>query len=252
MNTMQNPFIWHDLMTPDAPSAKKFYAAVVGWTFTPQMPTYTVVNAGGLGVGGIMDTPPEMQGMPPVWTGYVFTPDVDAACKQVLALGGKIYREAWDVPGIARMAVVGDPTGAALMIMEPKSTEQRTLPQGSAPGTVGWNELYTSDMDTAWAFYSSLFGWTKGHAHDMGAMGIYQLFQIDGKDIGGMMKKMDSMPMSMWGYYFNVSGIDAAVKRLTIAGGKVLNGPMEVPGGQWTVSAQDPQGAYFNLVSVTK
>ena len=36
------------------------------------------------------------------------------------------------------------------------------------------------------------------------------------------------------------------------AGGKIANGPMEVPGGQWVVTAQDPQGAFFSLVSATK
>ena len=249
---MQNPFIWHDLMTSDVESAKKFYSAVVGWTFDSQMPGYDVLMVGNAGVGGIMPTPPEMKGMPSFWSGYVHTPDVDATCEQVKKLGGKIMREAWDVPDVGRMAVIGDPTGASLMVMQPFSQEQRNMPKEGAVGTVGWNELYTSDLDKAWEFYSKLFGWTKGTSMDMGAMGIYQLFQIDSKDHGGMMKKMDAMPMSSWGYYFNVNGIDAAIERIRHAGGKVLNGPMEVPGGQWTVTAQDEQGAHFSLVSNTK
>jgi uncharacterized protein len=32
-------------------------------------------------------------------------------------------------------------------------------------------------------------------------------------------------------------------------GGKVLNGPMQVPGGGWIINGQDPQGAMFSLVS---
>ena len=153
---------------------------------------------------------------------------------------------------MARMAIIADPTGASFMIMQPRSTEQRTMAKEGAVGTVGWNELYTSDLEKAWEFYSNLFGWTKGTSIDMGAMGIYQLFQVNGKDHGGMMKKMDSMPMSTWGYYFTVNGIDAAVERIRQAGGKIVNGPMEVPGGQWTVSAQDKQGAFFSLVSIAK
>jgi predicted enzyme related to lactoylglutathione lyase len=31
-------------------------------------------------------------------------------------------------------------------------------------------------------------------------------------------------------------------------GGQVLNGPMEVPGGDWIVQALDPQGAMFAVV----
>ena len=87
---------------------------------------------------------------------------------------------------------------------------------------------------------------------DMGPMGVYQLFQIDGKDVGGMMKKMDSMPVPSWVYYFNVDGIDKAVARIAKAGGKIAMGPHQVPGGQWIVTAQDPQGAFFSLLSESK
>ena len=252
MSKMQNPFIWHDLMTSDVESAKTFYGAVVGWTFISPMPNYTLIHADGVGMGGIMATPPETKSMPPVWSGYVFTPDVDAACKQVIKLGGKIHREAWDVPDVARMARIGDPTGAGLMVMQPFPTGQQRTPKPGAVGTVGWNELHASDLNTAWDFYSKLFGWTKGAEHDMGPMGKYLLFQIDGKDVGGMMKKMDSTPVPTWNYYFNVDGIDTAAARITKAGGKISMGPHEVPGGQWIVSAKDPQGASFHLLSNTK
>ena len=99
---MQNPFVWHDLMTSDVESAKSFYADVVGWTFSLQPPSYNVLMVGDMGVGGIMETPPEMKGMPSFWSGYVYTPDVDAACVQVKRLGGKIMREPWDIPRLIR------------------------------------------------------------------------------------------------------------------------------------------------------
>ena len=44
----------------------------------------------------------------------------------------------------------------------------------------------------------------------------------------------------------------AAVERINVAGGQVLMGPMEVPGGSWVVQACDPQGAHFALVSATR
>ncbi len=249
---MQNPFIWHDLMTSDVEGAKKYYGEVVGWTYSQQMPNYVVTQVDGAGMGGIMDTPPEMKGMPAVWTGYVYTPDVDTACKQAVQLGGKIYKEAWTVPDVGRMAVIADPTGAGFMIMQPLSTEQRAMPKAGSIGTVGWNELHAGDLNKAWDFYSAMFGWAKGHGHDMGPEGIYQMFQVDGKDLGGMMKKMDTMPMPTWVYYFMVDGMEAAVARITKAGGKVAYGPMEVPGGQWTVHGIDPQGGHFALLSNTK
>jgi predicted enzyme related to lactoylglutathione lyase len=46
-----------------------------------------------------------------------------------------------------------------------------------------------------------------------------------------------------------VPEIDAGAARIAAGGGKILNGPVEVPGGQWVVNAMDPQGAAFSLVA---
>jgi predicted enzyme related to lactoylglutathione lyase len=64
-----------------------------------------------------------------------------------------------------------------------------------------------------------------------------------------MMNRMKEMPQSWWNYYINVDGIDAAKGRVEKAGGKVMMGPMEVPGGQWVLQGQDPQGGFFALVA---
>ncbi|WP_254453490.1 hypothetical protein [Siccirubricoccus sp. G192] len=56
------------------------------------------------------------------------------------------------------------------------------------------------------------------------------------------------VPAPFWLYYFRVGDIDAAVGRVTGGGGQVLNGPMEVPGGDWIIQGMDPQGAMFALV----
>jgi hypothetical protein len=249
---MQNPFVWHDLMTPDVEAAKKFYVDVVGWNFVEQGMGYNVAMVGDAGMGGIMKSPEHLLKMPPVWRGYIYTPDVDAACKKIAKLGGTIHLEPWDIPDTLRMAVVGDPTGPVFNIMQPLSQQDRKMATEGAVGTVGWNELHAGDLNVAWDFYSQMFGWTKGTAMDMGAMGPYQIFQIDGKDAGGMMTRQEMMPMPMWLHYFRVDGIDAAVARINKAGGKVVMGPHQVPGGQWIVSAFDPQGGNFQLISLSK
>lgn len=250
---MQNPFVWHDLMTTDVEGAKAFYQKVIGWNYSSQHPGYHVTLAGDHGVGGIMEMPDHLKSMPPFWSGYVYTPDVDAACKQVVEYGGKVLQQPWDIEGTIRMAVIADPDGAVLNIMQPLSKEERTWPAEGAPGTVGWNELHAGNLDVAWNFYSKMFGWTKGHAHDMGPpVGVYQLFQIDGKNVGEMMKKMDAMPQPAWVYYFVVDGIDVAAQRIRDAGGTVATGPLGVPGGLWILHAFDPQGGHFRLLSNTK
>jgi len=122
------------------------------------------------------------------------------------------------------------------------------LPIGTQ-GTVGWRELYAADGSSVFAFYEKMFGWTKAEAIDMGPMGIYQLFAAGDVPVGGIMTKPATIPMPCWGYYFNVDGIDAAAERVTAAGGTIINGPHQVPGGQWIVQCTDPQGAAFSLVA---
>jgi predicted enzyme related to lactoylglutathione lyase len=51
----------------------------------------------------------------------------------------------------------------------------------------------------------------------------------------------------MWIYYTDVADLDAAMARATKHGAKVMNGPMEVPGGARIVQMMDPQGAAFAL-----
>ena len=88
------------------------------------------------------------------------------------------------------------------------------------------------------------------YATESEEMGTYQLFATGGgAPAGGMMTKPPSIPRPFWGYYFNVPAIDAAADRVKAAGGTILMGPHEVPGGQWIVQCKDPQDAYFALVA---
>jgi hypothetical protein len=125
-------------------------------------------------------------------------------------------------------------------------------PAPPANGTIGWHELYTTDIDGAFDFYNKLFGWTKVNDMDMGPMGVYRIFdEGDHKQMGdgGMMNKPPQIPLACWNFYFCVDAIGAAIKRVEAGGGKVLNGPQQVPGGGWIIQGQDPQGAMFSLLS---
>jgi predicted enzyme related to lactoylglutathione lyase len=83
-------------------------------------------------------------------------------------------------------------------------------------------------------------------------MGTYQMFATGDSPVGGIMTKPAAIPMPYWGYYFNVDGIDAAAERVTAGGGAIINGPHQVPGGQWIVQCTDPQGAAFALVATRR
>jgi predicted enzyme related to lactoylglutathione lyase len=211
--------------------------------------TYTLLSAGAAQVGGLMATPQELLdlGVPPCWTGYVGVDDVDAAAEKAKNLGGEVRRPPDDIPGVGRFAIVADPLGAAIALFHADQAAPEWAPAGTA-GHFGWHELYTDDIEKAFAFYAAMFGWRKDEAMDMGPMGTYQLFAIGDRVCGGVMNKPPGFPGSAWLYYVNVGDIDAAAERVTSGGGKIMNGPMEVPSGDWIIQAQDPQGAWFALV----
>lgn len=245
-------FIWYELMTPDVEGAKAFYAAVVGWTMSeggqPGMP-YTIVSAATHGVGGIMALP--AKDAPPGWFGYVGVRDTDAMVQRIVDAGGRVLRAPEDIPKVGRFAVVADPGGAAFLLLTPTPRgDEPSKAAAGTTGTIGWHELYAGDgQEAAFAFYSKLFGWTTVEEMDMGEMGKYRIFAIDGVQAGGMMDKPPQAPAAAWGFYVNVDGIDTAIERINANGGKVLMGPHEVPGGSWIVQATDPQGVNFALVS---
>jgi len=195
---------------------------------------------------------PEMalaNGARPAWTGYVGVPDVDACVARVDAAGGRVHHPPEDIPGVGRFAVVADPQGAVFIVFRGSGDGAPTPAAPGTPGHVGWRELLAGDLDSAFAFYSDMFGWTRADAVDMGPMGIYQLFATGDAPVGGMMTRPSSVPKPFWLYYFNVDAIDAAVARVGERGGRTLNGPHEVPGGSWIAQCMDPQGAMFAMVA---
>ncbi|MBI5838405.1 MAG: VOC family protein [Candidatus Eisenbacteria bacterium] len=252
--TKTQSFFWYELMTTDRNAAYAFYRKIVGWEgkdFGGGGTPYTVLSVGASGIGGMMDLSPEMcgAGLRPCWMGYISVDDVDACVARIVAAGGKIHRAPADIPGVGRFAVVADPHGAGFMLLKGSSPEGYTPPAPGARGTIGWHELHAGDGIPAFEFYSSLFGWTKAEDMDMGPLGVYRLFAAGDAPIGGIMTKMKESPMPFWLFYFNVDAIDAATALVKENGGQVMNGPMEVPTGQWIVQCLDPQGAMFALVA---
>ena len=243
--------VWYELMTSDMAAAETFYKNVIGWTAAPfeGSPTpYTAFNRkGGVGVAGLMKTPEGMH-FPPFWAMYIAVPNFDAAVAHIKRLGGSELSPVIDIPKVGRLQMLKDPQGAAFYIIQPGSSEER--PEGAPEiGEGSWHELMTTDADAAMKFYSEVFGWQPSESMDMGEMGKYQMFNRPHGMIGGMMNKgpqMADVPPN-WSIYFLVPDINAAVERVKANGGKILNGPMEVPGGDWIVNAMDPQGAAFSL-----
>jgi predicted enzyme related to lactoylglutathione lyase len=243
--------VWCELLTTDVQGAEAFYTAVVGWTVAPfdgsPTPYDILKRPDGAGMGGVMKIPQGMN-FPPHWVMYIGVPDLDAAVEHIQRLGGSTLSPLIEVPNVGRLQVMKDPQGAMFSILEPAPSSGDRPEVPPEPGDVSWRELYATDAAAAVKFYSEVFGWRETQAMDMGAMGKYHIF-ARAFDLGGMMNKPKEMAQAPphWGLYFRVNDLGGAIERVKANGGQVLNGPMEVPGGDQVANCMDAQGATFSL-----
>ena len=251
-------FIWYELMSADPEAAKTFYDEVVGWNIGSAVADYNgyrmIERSDGKPAGGILPLTAEMQqhGARPTWLGYIHVADVDQAAREIDQDGGKLLMS-HDIPNVGRIALVTDPSGAHFYIMKPIPPANDPDAKSDVFSTnqaqhVRWNELSTTDQDRAVQFYTRHFGWTQQGDMDMGEFGKYQFIQANGVGIGAIMRKPPQIPVSMWTYYIGVEDIDRAAEAIKSGGGQVMHGPMEIPGGEFSLNALDPEGAPFGLV----
>jgi hypothetical protein len=252
---VQRRFAWYELMTTDPKGAQSFYTNLVGWGLQDfnagTNEPYVMWTRNSQPLGGVMTLPEEARkmGAPPHWLAYVDVGNVDATVAQATNLGAKVYVPPTDIPGGGRFAVLADPQGAVFgVVSSAQPVPEPAEPARPQAGEFSWHELMTTDQTGAFTFYNTLFGWEKGEATDMGPMGIYQVFGRRGRSLGGMFNKPPQMPAPPhWMLYVRVPDVDKATERVKALGGKILNGPMDVPGGDRIVQCMDPQGAAFAL-----
>lgn len=264
MSEDRGGFVWYELITDDVDRAREFYRAVVGWEISSEgqdLPTggsYRMIGrSDGGNAGGVMAMSADMKahGAKPVWLGYIHHPNVDGAVARIKQAGGEVHMPPMDMPGVGRMAMVADPQGAQFYVMNP------TPPEPGATSDVfdavkaqhiRWNELWTIDQPAAVALYTELFGWTQEGAMPMGPMGDYLFIQHGDVGLGAIAQAQAGGEGPRWQYFAGVDDIDRACAAATAHGGKVLNEPQQIPGGEYTVYAYDPSGATIGLVGPRK
>lgn len=250
--SIRGHFLWHELLTTDTDAARSFYRKVVGWrpVAWDQDPSYTLWMVGKRPMGGLMTLPSDAAatGARPSWMAYIGTDDIDATARDVERFGGKVLRPAWEIPSVGKIAVLQDPQGAVFAAYSPATVPEPKYPV--AVGDFSWHELATTDPEAAFRFYQELFGWQATGSHDMGPDGVYQMFGLNGRSFGGIYRKPAEMATPPhWLVYAKVRDSGKAAAAAQAAGGTVVKGPMEVPGGSWIAQIVDPQGAAFAVDS---
>jgi len=235
-------FSWVDLATTDVDGARAFYASVFGWV-GDEAAGGSMLRLDGSLVSAIFPLSDESRaaGAPASWTSYVTVDDVDATATRAVELGGRVARDAFDLADVGRVALIEDPQGARLALWQ--AGTHAGAERVNDVGCLCINELVTSDLDGASAYYEQLFGWTTGLV-DTGPGGPTLVWVHNRGSLNAQMSVEPSPPH--WRPYFSVASTAATVEHLETVGGSAIVGPFPIPGGSIAV-VRDPQGAEFAL-----
>ncbi|MFE5587732.1 VOC family protein, partial [Kitasatospora sp. NPDC056531] len=152
---------WVDLMAKDQQAALDFYRDLFGWQGQPgpaEFGGYAVCALNGKAVAGIgpAAAPEGMPEPPTVWTSYLATTDAEATQDAIVEAGGTLLVPVMDVGSLGRMLVAADPQGAVFGVWQPGEFSGAQVVNEA--GALIWNELHTSDVEGATAFYGEAFG----------------------------------------------------------------------------------------------
>ncbi|MBN2906424.1 MAG: VOC family protein [Rhodobacteraceae bacterium] len=116
---------WTELRTRDVAGALTYYKDVCGWNFEAlemQGILYHVGRRGDRPVVGVADMRalPELDGAPPHWFSYFAVNSLERALEKSAARGGQVIRPPVPIDGLGRIAIVSDPSGAALGLITPE------------------------------------------------------------------------------------------------------------------------------------
>ncbi|WP_030276795.1 VOC family protein [Streptomyces sp. NRRL B-24484] len=243
---------WVDLMAKDQQAALDFYRDLLGWQGRPgpaEFGGYAVCELNGRAVAGIGPAmaPEGMPEPPTVWTSYLASTDAPATQDAVVAAGGTLLVPTMDVGNLGRMLVAADPQGAVFGVWQPGEFSGAQV--ANEAGALTWNELHTTDVPAAAAFYGDAFGI---EIEPLAGADSYWELRVGGRAVGGVTLLANDPPgtPAHWLTYFAVDDVDATVDALVKRNGTVLAPPFDMMAGRMSVVA-DAQGAPFALIKPT-
>lgn len=230
--------VWVDLATTDAAASTAFYGALFGWTATEpsaELGGYQSFTLDGRRVAGL--TP--MGG--PIWMTHFSTEDAEATAASVAGHGGQVLYEPMDVADLGRLAICEDPQGAPFGLWQPG--RHRGAEAVNTADALVWNELHTTDVAAASAFYTAVFGWTA--AEDPAGDHDYTVFSVAGRPVAGAEQQGEPH----WRVWFGAVDTDGSAARATELGATLEAGPFDIGGVGRAAVLSDPIGASFGLLA---
>lgn len=238
---------WMDLATPDLAVATEFYRQVFGWNYIDTGPDFghyhmAVMNDhNAAGMGPLQPGSP----MPSAWTIYFSSDDAAADVARAQALGGTVLVDGMVIGDSGIMAICVDPTGAVFGLWQANKHIGAGI--DGEHGGMAWWEVNTWDSGATCDFYGKLFNLTPQKMEGMD----YFILQRGEQMVCGVLQmdaNWEGMPPH-WMGYFAVDNTDAALTRVTSAGGKVMVPAFDMAYGRMAVIA-DPAGAAVSIVQL--
>jgi len=260
---------WVDTSQPDPEAAVDFYSGLFGWEFEDVMPPgspgkYFIARIRGGDVAAVGSQPEEL-GPKALWNTYIWVDSADETASKVLDAGGKVLMDPFDIMDSGRMALLGDPSGAAFCVWQAKQHKGARIV--NEHGSLNFNGLNTRDPEAAKAFYASVFGW-----ETLVLPGGFEMWTLPGygdylerdnprlremvaesggpegfedvvASINPIAEGQPDVPPH-WDVRFSVDDADAIAEKAAELGGQVIVPPFDAPWVRMTVIA-DPQGATF-------
>jgi len=224
--------IWRDLLTHDPEGSQRFYAELFGWQFESvgaasglgSNSAYTLIRHNGKLIGGMIDTV-ALNGRDDIsqWIVLMSVDDIDVAAAKFSTAGGEVVTPPTDLKRRGKVAVVGDVEGALLGLLRTRDGD----PADHAPevGEFLWDELWTTDVDSATAFYEDVAGlkaadWDVDEDQEAGA--TYRLLKAGDTPRFGIMPNPLEGLGPVWVSYIRVEDPAAITARASDLGGRVI------------------------------
>ena len=249
--------IWRDLLTNDPAASQRFYGELFGWEFESvgtasnlkSNSSYTLIRHNGQLIGGMIDTL-ALNNRDDIsqWVVLMSVDDIDASVDAVTANGGKIIAPPTDLQSRGQLAVIRDAEGALIGLLETKDGD----PRDSEPEVDGflWDELWTSDVGSADAFYTAVSGLSRDTVDIDGRQDTapnYSLLKAGDKPRVGIMPNPLEGLDPVWVSYIRVEDPAAITARVAELGGRVIVEAGPRPIGGEVAFVAGPSGAGIAL-----
>ena len=239
--------VWHDLLTKDVDSAKRFYGQLFGWEFEPKGRYTVILNKGAAIAGIVSDETAKAQLERGWWLMYLSIADIDDTAAWVVETGGELIRGPGEMVGRGRYVVIKDPQGAPLVLLHSATGDPGT----ADPVMNGWlwNELWTKDTEAALQFYQFLGGYSADLVSPVEVEDPYWVLVAHQRWQAGITSLPFEDVPSQWVPAIRVADPVAVADRAARLGGRVLIRPDHPLGGGHLALIEDPSGGIFMVES---